>query len=348
MKPFTLFLLLSIILFEGCKKGTSDDDIIKPVPTVDFTFSTGDGFAPDTIQFTNQSKDADSYQWDFGDGISSSETSPSHIFQNPGTYNVKLTGTNSTGFSYVIKSLTVEPDTELISSINYLIAEGVFANVFAIIQETASVCNSGILNSCGNITKDTVSVPHILTIDFGTANCIGADQKLRRGKIIVSYPGHFDDSASVHQVSFTNFYESNHHITGTISIANNGHNSSGRLNYSLNLIAKIFLSTSPDSIIWNAQRTIEWTQGESSPANCLDDVYNITGTATGILFRGKAFSSSITTALQKQIICPPIVIGKIILTPQGKSSRIIDFGNGTCDLTATVSLNGKNSNIPVY
>src|SRR6185295_4251187 len=119
MKPLSIFLLFIIALISGCKKGTSDnDEVIKPNPTVDFTFSTGDGFAPDTIHFTNQTTDADSYQWDFSDGISSIETNPSHIFQNPGTYNVKLTGTNTTGFSYIIKSVTVEPDTELTSARN--------------------------------------------------------------------------------------------------------------------------------------------------------------------------------------------------------------------------------------
>src|ERR1041385_5327145 len=247
MKTHILFLLLIVGLISSCKKGASDNEIVKPDPTVDFTFSTGDGFAPDTIQFTNNSKDADSYQWDFSDGAASSEINPSHVFQNPGTYNVKLSGTNASGIAYIIKSVTIEPDTELTSSRNYVIAESVFANVFAITEEAASGCNSGILNTCGNISSDTLSIPHILTIDFGTTNCTGADQKLRRGKIIVSYFNHFSDSAEVHQLSFNNYYENNHRISGTILTSNNGHYFSSHLSYSLTLDTKIFLSGTTDS-----------------------------------------------------------------------------------------------------
>ncbi|MEP7169733.1 MAG: PKD domain-containing protein, partial [Bacteroidota bacterium] len=327
---------------------TSNDNEITTDPIVDFTSTIGDGFAPDTIQFTNNSADADSYQWDFSDGSSSSETNPEHIFQNSGTYNVKLTGTNDAGFSYIIKAVNVEPDTELTSSRNYVLAESVFANVFTIIEEAASGCGSGILNSCSTITNDTISAPHILTINFGSSNCTGADQKSRRGKIIVSYTGHFNDSAGVHQVSFINFYESNHRITGSISRTNNGHNSSSHLNYSLSFSTKLFLANSSDSIIWNAQRTIEWTQGESTYSFCQDDIYKITGTTSGIIFRGKSFSAIITTAVQKQILCAPVTIGKINLTPSGKTIRTIDFGNGSCDFTVAVSLNGKTTNIPAY
>ncbi|HKR06768.1 MAG TPA: PKD domain-containing protein [Bacteroidia bacterium] len=348
MNPYSIFLLFSIVVLSACKKDTGNDSEIKNDPAVDFISSTGDGFAPDTIQFTNQSSGADGYQWDFSDGSSSSETNPAHIFQNAGTYNVKLTGTNAGGFAYIIKPVNVEPDTELTSSRNYVLAESIFANVFALVEEAASGCSSGLLNSCGNVTNDTVAVPHILKIDFGAVNCACADQKPRRGKIIVAYTGLYSDSGNVHQISFENFYESNNRVTGNISCTNNGHNSSNHLNYSLTLNTKLFLPNSADPIIWNAQRTIEWMQGESTYANCNDDVYKMAGSATGILFRGKSFSSTITTAVQKQILCPPLVIGKITLTPQGKANRTLNFGNGLCDLTVTVSLNGKETNIPAY
>jgi PKD repeat protein len=61
----------------------------------DFTFSSAPGF---TINFTNQSTDALSYLWDFGDGSTSIEVSPSHSYASAGTYIIKLvaTGVNAT------------------------------------------------------------------------------------------------------------------------------------------------------------------------------------------------------------------------------------------------------------
>lgn len=53
--------------------------------------------APASVTFNNNSWNATSYQWDFGDGNNSTLANPTHIYLLPGTYNVTLiaTGTGS-------------------------------------------------------------------------------------------------------------------------------------------------------------------------------------------------------------------------------------------------------------
>jgi PKD repeat protein len=65
------------------------------IVNADFNFSSAPGF---TINFTNTSTDALSYLWDFGDGNTSIEVSPSHTYAGAGTYTIKLvaTGVNAT------------------------------------------------------------------------------------------------------------------------------------------------------------------------------------------------------------------------------------------------------------
>ena len=67
--------------------------INKPLPTASFT-STTVGL---TGIFTNTSAQGTAYLWDFGDGHTSAEFSPSHVYGSAGTYSVKLTVVNECG-----------------------------------------------------------------------------------------------------------------------------------------------------------------------------------------------------------------------------------------------------------
>ncbi len=61
-----------------------------------------------TVTFINTSGFADSYFWDFGDGTSSIETNPSHIFETEGSYNINLTASNITcGDNSIKKTITL-------------------------------------------------------------------------------------------------------------------------------------------------------------------------------------------------------------------------------------------------
>jgi PKD repeat protein len=61
-------------------------------------FSTPDPLVclGENVQFINESFDADSMLWDFGDGTISSAFDPAHLYALPGIYNVSLTATDST------------------------------------------------------------------------------------------------------------------------------------------------------------------------------------------------------------------------------------------------------------
>lgn len=74
-------------------------------PTADFSADPSLGFAPLDVQFTDKSKFATSWAWDFGDGSTiSNEQNPSHNYTNPGTYDVSLTTTNELGSSSLQKT----------------------------------------------------------------------------------------------------------------------------------------------------------------------------------------------------------------------------------------------------
>jgi uncharacterized protein (TIGR02145 family) len=74
-------------------------------PISDFSAIPTGGLAPLIVNFTDESLNSPStWQWDFGDGNSSTQQNPVHTYQNAGSYTVQLTVTNSYGSDTEIKT----------------------------------------------------------------------------------------------------------------------------------------------------------------------------------------------------------------------------------------------------
>lgn len=59
-------------------------------PQASFTVSKTNAYTGEVITFTNTTVDADTYEWDFGDGSQSTTSSPTHIYHTPGTFIISL------------------------------------------------------------------------------------------------------------------------------------------------------------------------------------------------------------------------------------------------------------------
>lgn len=72
------------------------EQIDTPLPVANFTAAPENGPAPLAVLFTDTSENADTWLWDFGDGATSSEQNPVHIY-GAGVYSVTLTVSNPAG-----------------------------------------------------------------------------------------------------------------------------------------------------------------------------------------------------------------------------------------------------------
>jgi hypothetical protein len=196
-------------------------------------------------------------------------------------------------------------------------------------------------SSCATVTNDSIN--HILTFDFG-AGCTGRDGKTRSGQTIVTYSGSgYFSSGSAWTVTFNNFYVNGKHIEGSRSVVNNGIGSDGNMSWTINVQNMKITKTNGSWRSWSGQRTREIVAGFGD-STWTNDVYLINGSFTGINSNGESVTGTLSN-IRRDHSCHYITSGTIAITPSGKPTRTIDFGNGTCDDLATVTRNGVTRNI---
>jgi PKD repeat protein len=93
---FLLLTTVSILTMVSCKKDEEEPAAESPVASFQFAISA-DNFLE--VTFTNFSKNATSYIWDFGDGQTSTVKDPVHVYAASGNFTVKLTAKNAANAS---------------------------------------------------------------------------------------------------------------------------------------------------------------------------------------------------------------------------------------------------------
>jgi PKD repeat protein len=101
----------------GRSKASREIDVLPPDrATAEFEANPSKGRAPLQVRFTNLSRNAKTYEWDFGDGVHSSEEGPSHTYGTPGLYTVRLRALNDIGVDERVRERYVKvahPDEPL-------------------------------------------------------------------------------------------------------------------------------------------------------------------------------------------------------------------------------------------
>lgn len=258
-------------------------------------------------------------------------------------------------FTSCKKDSNTSKDSDVESAQDNAMAEATFNDVTTITDQAAlggsvdmRVASDANLNRedgslggpCATVSFDTANAAKVISIDFGTSNCLCKDGRNRRGKITASFTGHYRDAGTVITISFTNYFVNDNQIIGSKKITNNGLNQSGNLVYTIEVKGSVIKANNGGTISWSSTRQREWIAGASTPLNLADDVYSITGNANGTTAKGVSYTIAITKPLVRRMTCRWFESGSLDVTPANKPTRTLDYGTTGCDANATVTILG--------
>ena len=195
-------------------------------------------------------------------------------------------------------------------------------------------------SACASVTR-TVSANAVnIVVDYGPVNCGCPDGKQRKGIIKIRQAIPFaKDSTRV--ITFDNYFVNNNKLGGLITITKKENTTEGFPVVGISITnGSVVLAANGGTLLYASERTRTHTEGASTPLIFNDDVFKIEGTRNGTTPAGILFTSTITNPLihKRKLDCRETVQGTIRFTKTGKPDKVIDFGNGLCDNTATVTV----------
>ena len=127
MKKFSLvFLVISILfIYSGCKKDNPKKVVAAFKPN---TYSPA---VNEVVSFTNESQNAEYFQWDFGDGNISVDENPTHSYLFAGIFKVILKAIGSNDSDTISSFLSVEVPADMIT-----IYEGIGIHELTMVDDT--------------------------------------------------------------------------------------------------------------------------------------------------------------------------------------------------------------------
>lgn len=194
--------------------------------------------------------------------------------------------------------------------------------------------------SCASISVSSTSgFPKTIVIDFGAGSCVSNNGVFHKGKINVVLTDSVCKPGSKATMTFINYYVNNFKKEGTVTWTNTSIPSTRSWQRKIEN-GKI---TAPNGMYWmhSGTRDVVQIAGANTPGTLMDDVFLTTGNHTVTNAAGKTRDCFITEALQKKTTCDNITAGKLKVQGAAGHYALIDFGNGDCDKTATIAIDGQ-------
>lgn len=221
-------------------------------------------------------------------------------------------------------------------------ADGVSNDAFNLLEmayaeiEEAEGRNASLFPDCVSITVSTENGVTFVTLDFGFG-CQLNNGTIVSGIVNLTYSEIVAGTRTI-TVTFDNYTHNAKEIAGGGTIYRERNNAQGNPQSTVNLNVDI---TFQDGTVAAVQgtRVAEWIEGVGS-GTWLDNVFSITGDRNIEFSTGFVHQAIVVEALRREVTCDHFVSGVIEIT-RNNGEGSLDFGDGTCDNLAVLTVNGE-------
>ncbi len=237
-------------------------------------------------------------------------------------------------------------DVSTNTSTYYALSQSMVYDVFKIVHQAAlstkgittnNLADSSTVFGCDTLIVDTLLSKKI-DIQFN-GSCYN-----HSGKILSKYSSKYDVIGCVVDISFNNYKHKSYNISGDISYTYNGV-VNNTPTYTINANKFTITSNTNKFSEFSGTQTLKVVAGETT-AIFSDDLYEIDGSASGRTFAGNAYLATINTPLTLSGSCDFIETGEVLVNPENKYTRILDFGFG-CNNKAVTRIYGIDYDITI-
>ena len=187
--------------------------------------------------------------------------------------------------------------------------------------------------------------PQTITLTFD-GNCDDQYARKRKGQIIITLSDSLSKLGATKSVTYNNFTLDSTKVEGMRKWTNTGKNAQGQPSFKREATNMKLTFGDGITATWSASHIVTLIEGFATPRVRTDDVWAVTGSASGVNRKGKAFESVIASPLIHKALCRWIVKGVRTITVNDKTFSLdYGYGGGDCDRDALLTLENGNTRV---
>ncbi|CAN5253435.1 hypothetical protein BH09BAC1_BH09BAC1_12420 [soil metagenome] len=204
-------------------------------------------------------------------------------------------------------------------------AESSYHDIFRVALQTIGPGNGFIHDNC--ITKTAVNGGYLIA--FGDS-CTDLYNISRKGTMSITSTGDINTEGSVTTISPSNLVIEGFKVEGALVVTTLPINSDGKRQFKFVVTNAIVTDGEGNNSQWSCDRVYK-QRDEKEPLIIFDDIYTITGTATGTDREERFYETTISEPLVYEIICRWPHSGKASMKIADLKDRDIAYGDDFCE-----------------